>query len=127
MNNQKQTAPILRPILIGLCVGVVSCTLLLLLAAFLFRSVDVPLGASAPVAIAAAALSALVGGWTAARAARSRGLLIGGLCGLLLFLIILLCGLFRGGVNSGYAVVKLAALTLCGAIGGVLGVNRKRH
>jgi len=127
MNHQKQTAPILRPLLIGLCIGVVACTLLLLLAALLFRSVDVPPDAAAPVAVSAAAISAFLSGLIAARVAGSRGLLTGGACGLLLFLVLLLLGLARGGVDSGYAVVKLAALTLAGAIGGVLGVNRKRR
>ena len=127
MNSQKQTAPFLRPLLVGLCIGVVSCTLLLLLAALLFRSVDVPTDAAAPVAVTAAALGALFSGWVAARVAGNRGLLIGCACGLLLFLTILLIGLIRGNVEVGYAAVKLAALTLSGAIGGVLGVNHKRR
>ena len=127
MNNQKQTLSVLRPILLGLCVGVVCCTLLLLLAAWGFRTVDVPLGAVTPVAVIAAALSALLGGFVAAKAAGCRGLLMGGGCGLTLFLLILLIGLIRGNVEVGYAVIKLAALTLSGAIGGVLGVNRKRR
>ncbi len=127
MNQQPRTTPILRPLLFGLCVGVVCCTLLLLAAACLLKSVDVPPGATAPIAVAAAAVSAFAGGWTTARTAHSRGLLMGGACGLLLFLIILLCGLCRGGVDSGYAAIKLAVLTLSGAIGGVLGVNQKRR
>lgn len=127
MNKPSKTPPILRPLLFGLCVGVVGCTLLLLAAACVLKSVDLPLEVSTPVAVTAAAVSALLGGWATARAAGSRGLLMGGACGGMLFLIILLCGMLRGGVDSGYAAVKLAALTLGGAIGGVLGVNRRRH
>ena len=86
MNQPSQFPPILRPLLIGLCVGVVCCTLLLLAAACLLQTVDVPLGLATPIATAAAVLSAFVGGWATARVAGSRGLLLGGACGLLLFL-----------------------------------------
>ena len=126
MNNQK-TLSVVRPLLVGLCVSVVCCTLLLLLAAWGIRTVDVPMGVITPVAVVAAALSALVGGLAAAKVAGCRGLLWGGGCGLALFLLILLIGLIRGNVEVGYAVIKLAALTLSGASGGVLGVNHKRR
>lgn len=127
MNKQKSTTPILRPLLIGLCVGVVSCTLLLLAAAYLLKSVDMPLGVATPIAITAASVSALLGGWATARCSGSRGLLMGSACGALLFLIVLLWGLCRGGVDGGQTAIKLAALTAAGAIGGVLGVNRKKR
>ena len=127
MNSQKQTIPFLRPLLVGLCIGVVSCTLLLLLAALLFRSVDIPTGAVTPIAVTVAAIGTFLAGWVAARVAGSRGLLIGSACGLVLFLTILLIGLIRGNVEVGFAAIKLAALTLSGAIGGVLGVNHKRR
>lgn len=127
MNKPTLTIPILRPLLIGLCVGVATGTLLLLAAAYLLQSADLPLTVAAPVAITAAALSALVAGWATARCAGGRGLLMGSACGILLFLILLLCGLCRGGVEGGYAAIKFAALATAGAIGGVLGVHRKRR
>ena len=127
MNKQTTTTPILRPLLIGLCVGVVSCTLLLLAAAYIIKTADMPPSVATPIAITAAAISALLGGWTTAHCAGCRGLLLGGACGALLFLIILLGGLFRGGIEGGYAAIKLAALVLGGAGGGILGVNRKRR
>lgn len=127
MNKQKATVPLLRPLLVGLCVGVVSCTLLLLGVAALFCRVDLPPGIVTPAAVIAATVGALLGGWGAARIAGRRGWLMGCLCGGLLFLILLLWGLSRGGVEGGYAAIKWAAMTLGGAIGGVLGVNRKRR
>lgn len=127
MNKQTSTTPILQPLLIGLCVGVVSCTLLLLAAAYMIRTADMAPGVATPIAITAAAISALLGGWATARCAGRRGLLLGGACGALLFLIILLVGLFRGGVEGGYAAIKLAALVFGGAGGGILGVHRKRR
>ena len=126
MKNQDR-APV-KPVLLGLCIGVLCTTLLLLLMALVIRSVDVPRGAVTPLAVVAAGVGAFAAGLTAALAARRNGLLLGAVCGLLLFLIILLAGSLRsGGVDGSFAAVKAAVLTVAGAIGGVLGVNRRRR
>lgn len=119
---------LLRPIGVGLCVGVVTATLLLLGAAVVLWQVDIPRGAVAPLAVATAAIGALVAGVVAALCAGKRGLLTGAACGTMMALILLLVGLARsGGVDVGYTALKWAVMTLCGAIGGLIGVNRKRH
>ena len=116
----------LLPLLIGLGVAIVCGTLLLLLAAVLIQKVDVPHGALAPLAITAAGIGAFIGGLTAALCARRRGLVMGAICGGLLYALLLLAGyLYAGGVDPGAAVIKLVVLTVCGAIGGILGVNRR--
>ena len=118
----------LRPVLVGTCVGVLAGTLLLLGMAWLVRSVDVPRAAITPMAITAAGIGAFAAGLTAALAAKKNGLLLGLLCGLVLFFILLLAGVARAtGVSGSLAVIKLAVLTLAGALGGVLGVNRRRR
>ena len=122
----------LRPLLIGTAVGIIVCIALLLLMAAVVQAVDVPQRATIPLAVTAAAAGAFFAGLAAARAAGQRGLLFGALCGLLLFLLILLAGFIRyTGVSGGYAMVKLAVLLTAGGLGGVLGVNRqgrrKRH
>ena len=118
----------IRPLLIGVCVGVLCGTLLLLLAALALRSVDLPRGAVTPLATAAAGIGGLFGGLATALAAGRRGLVMGALCGLLLYVVLLLAGLSRGsGIDPGYAAIKLTVLTVAGALGGVLGVNRKRR
>ena len=118
---------LLRPVAIGLCVGVVCCTLCLLLAALLLNTVDVPQGAVAPLAVCAAGLGAFAAGVAAALATGCRGLMWGAVCGGLLYLVLLLAGLIRtGSIDGGYALIKMAVLTLCGALGGLLAVNRKR-
>lgn len=132
MNTQSTTRTVLqqwvRPLLVGLCVGVLCCTLLLLLAALAIQSVEIPRAAVTPLATVAAGIGAFAGGLAAALAAGRRGLVMGALCGILLFVIVLLAGLARAtGIDPGYAAIKLAVLTVAGAIGGVLGVNRKRR
>ena len=132
MNAQQPTRSVLqqwvRPLLIGLCTGVLCCTLLLLLAALAIRSVDVPRAAVTPIALAAAGISALVAGLAAALAAGRRGLVTGLICGVLLALLLLIAGSARSGsIDPGYTTLRTAILTVAGAIGGVLGVNRKRR
>lgn len=99
-----------------------------MLAALLVQAVDVPRAAIMPLAIAAAAIGAFLAGLTAAAVAGQRGLLFGAVCGLLLWLLILLAGVARyTGVSGGNALIKLAALVLSGSIGGVLGVNLRKR
>lgn len=132
MKPQSARRPLLQrwltPLLIGLCVGVVVGTLLLLGAALLLQSAQLPAGALSPLALTAAGIGALAGGCAAALAAKERGLLIGAVCGTLLYLLLLIAGWARlGGADAGYACLKWAVLTVCGAVGGLIGVNRKRR
>ena len=112
---------------VGSCLAI-ACIALLLLMAAVVRSVDVPSRASMPMAVAAAAGGAFLSGLTAAHLAGRRGLLFGALCGAMLFLLILIAGFVRySGVSGGFTAVKLLVLTAAGAIGGVLGVGRKKR
>ena len=70
MNTHDRTQSffgrLIRPLLIGVAVGILVCTLLLLLMAAVIQRVDVPLGAALPLAVGAAAVGAFAGGLTAA-------------------------------------------------------------
>ncbi len=118
----------LRPVLVGVAVGLIGCIGLLMLMALIVQSVDVPRAAILPLAIAAAAIGAFLAGLTAAAIAGEKGLLLGAVCGLVLWLLILLAGVARyEGVSGGNALIKLAAFLLSGGIGGVLGVNLRKR
>ena len=126
--NQSLFSLWVRPILLGVAVGVLCCTLLLLLMALVVQTVDVPRGAALPMAIAAAAVGAFAAGLTAALISRRRGLLLGAVSGLVLFLVVLLAGFARyTAVDGGTAIIKLLGLMAAGGLGGVLGVNRRRR
>ena len=118
----------LRPVLVGVAVGLIGCIGLLMLMALIVQSVDVPRAAILPLAIVAAAIGAFLAGLTAAAVAGQKGLLLGAACGLVLWLLILLAGVARyEGVSGGNALIKLAAFLLAGGIGGVLGVNMRKR
>lgn len=119
-----------RPVLIGLAVGVICCILLLMLMAAVVQSVDVPRCATMPMAVIAAAAGAFTAGLTAAAITGRRGLPVGAVCGLTLFLLILIAGFVRySGVGGGYALIKLAVLLASGSAGGLLGmgIRKKRR
>ena len=119
----------LRPVIIGAVVGALCCTLLLAVMAAIVASQDIPKAAITPMAIVAAAAGAFFGGFAAARIAKEKGLLIGGACGLLLFILVALAGFaFLKEIRGAYILVKLAVMLVLSAFGGVIGVNlRKRR
>ena len=119
----------LRPVIIGAVVGALCCTLLLAVMAAIVASQDIPKAAITPMAIVAAAAGAFFGGFAAARIAKEKGLLIGGACGLLLFILVALAGFaFLKEIRRAYILVKLAVMLVLSALGGVIGVNlRKRR
>lgn len=118
----------LLPLFWGMGVGLVCGTLLLMLTAKLVQSVEIAPSVLAPLAVAAVGCGCFVAGLVAALIAKERGLLWGAVCGTLTYLLLLLLGLFRfDSVAGGYALIKWAVLTVCGAGGGLIGVNRKRH
>ena len=117
--------PYIKLMLIGLCVGVVTATLLLLLCALLIYKMDLPLSATTPMALVAIGLGGLFGGVAVGLSTKQQGLLLGAVCGTLMYLILLIIGLARGGVAPAYAILKWAVLTVCSAAGSIWGVNRR--
>lgn len=117
-----------RPILTGTIIGAVCCLIILMLFAAVLAAQDIPQMAVTPMAVAAAAIGAFIGGMVCARIARVRGLIFGAACGLVLYLVVMIAGFaMLKDIRGWFALVKLLIMTGCGAIGGVIGVNiRKR-
>lgn len=114
-------AGVLRGTLSGLLVTLVL--LCLLAVAMLWVDLD-----DRPARIlmdAAGAVGALAAGFAAGRRAEVRGLVHGGMAGLLFGLVVLLVGLgfFDVGLAPWAWLVRLAVSTLLGAVGGIVGVN----
>ena len=129
MNTHTRTKiplpPFPRALLLGVGVGVIAATLLLLLGAVLIGRLAVPVGAATPMALVAIGVGGLAGGCAAGLSAGRHGLWLGVACGTLLYLILLIAGLARGGIAPTYALIKWAVLTVCSAAGGVWSVNRR--
>lgn len=119
---------ILRPVLWGTAFGALICLLLLFVMAAILTAQNVPQAAVTPMALVAAAIGAFLGGLIAARIAREKGLLIGALTGLLLFVILAIAGfIFVRDAHGSSAILKAAIFLACGAVGGIVGVNLRRR
>lgn len=116
----------LQPVLWGILFSVVVCALLLLLLSGILTLRDVPLRFIDPMMIVAVSLSCFAGGCLCARMTREKGMLMGLACSGALFLLLLVCGLpLTAGQFTTLLPVKLFSMLLCGAAGGVFGVNRR--
>lgn len=117
---------VIRPILIGVLIGAVVCLIILLLMAVAAVYFDIPPAAVVPLATVAAALGALVGGFTAAKIASRNGWFIGALSALFLFAMSMLAGIgLFSQMNMGYVGIKLLVMLACGMVGGMFAVNMR--
>ena len=88
---------------------------------------DVPQPAITLIATLAFVLGGLVAGFVSASFAREKGMLIGICCGICLFLILMTASFVFDDAGFGMAAVsKLAAVLFASALGGVIGVNRRK-
>lgn len=117
---------ILRAVRYGWFVGMIAGTALLLIGALVLTLADLPLHTAAGVAVAILGLAALSDGFVTARCVGEKGLLWGAAGGVLLLAAALLIGacLCRD-VPLTSLWFRLIVAVLCGAIGGVLGVNAR--
>lgn len=128
--TKQETAKLpvfLPPLLWGMAVACAVCALTLILMSLLLTWRDIPPKAIDPMTTAAISLSCCAGGYFSARRMREKGMMMGMALSAALFLILIVCSLPLGGPYSALMAVKLTAMLLAGALGGVLGVNRKVH
>ncbi|MGN1133145.1 MAG: TIGR04086 family membrane protein [Oscillospiraceae bacterium] len=98
----------------------------MLLFAFIITKIDVGDKVVSVMSSIALCAGAYAGGYISARKRRSNGLLMGILCGLFIFLVILTVGsLFVKSMGGSSPSLKLILVLICGGIGGVVGVNSR--
>ncbi len=115
------TAPLLSAFA---ALGVVA--VILLIFAFLISKIDAKDFTLSVMSTIALAVGAYVGGYISGKRRKHNGLLMGALCGVFIFLIILFLGaFFSKTVESFPASAKLVVTLICAAVGGVVGVNSK--
>ena len=114
---------LLKSIFIGALCSAAAITALMLLCALLFSAAGIyPDGALDYITLGFVAAGSLLGGFIASRLNRRSGLLTGVITGLCVFVIVLLTGLWNG--VSVFAVYKLLAAVVGGALGGILGIKK---
>lgn len=96
--------------------------------AFIITKIDAQDFMLSVMSTAALAVGAYAGGYISGKRRRRNGLLMGVLCGVFIFLIIvILSALFTKAAESFSVPTKLVITLVCAAAGGVVGVNSKRN
>jgi putative membrane protein (TIGR04086 family) len=117
----------IKSIVLGTAVGGIMCMLCLFVFAIFFVSAKViPQTMIQPLILVSCALGAFIGGYITVRILRVQGLLFGILSGMLLFVIVCLVSVIAiREPFSTFALVKGVLMMLAGAIGGIIGVNKR--
>ena len=123
--NDKQK--LLKAVLIGLLSAVVLTLALTCLFGFILKmTAGMPYGIIDYVMIGIEGVSVLIGAYIASVIAKSKGLIIGVICGAGSLLILFACGMSIANNDIGIlTLIRSAVVLLCGVVGGIAGVNRK--
>lgn len=111
----------------GLLAGAIVCTAFLFAFAFVFvKMKSVPFSMINTLAIICESLGAFVSGYIAVKIHKKNGLIYGAAAGISLFLILTIVGFVVSRDKFTYiTLIKFLFLTLMGAVGGVLSVNKR--
>ncbi|MGN0602132.1 MAG: TIGR04086 family membrane protein [Oscillospiraceae bacterium] len=124
----KGRLPVIADTVLSSLLGFVVIFLCVLFFAFIVTKIDATDKVINVLSGIALCVGAYAGGYISAKKRRKNGLLMGILCGLFMFLIILVAGSFFVKTTSGFSPsIKLILTLVCGAIGGIVGVNSKRN
>jgi len=115
---------VLRPVLIGVLVGILGCIAVLLAMAFVASTVDIPPAFVVPLSAIASSFGALSGAFTAARITGRNGWLIGLLTAFLMMILSAVVGVgMYSPVDGGFLLIRSLIMLACGLVGGMVAVN----
>lgn len=118
------TSKLIKPMTVGFGVGITAILFLLIIFSIVLSIRDIPQQFITPLAVIAAALGAFFAAYTSGRIIRRKGMLLGFIQGICIFVVVFLAGLSIPGEGvGGLTIIKLIALCLSGVIGSVMGVN----
>ena len=114
---------------IGLLFAVFFTAILSCLFALILNYLSgIPYGILDYVAVGIEGISVFFGAYIAAAIVKSRGLIVGALCAVSLFILTAAISLGSGAADIGLiSVIRAAVLLICGIGGGILGVNKKER
>lgn len=118
---------VVKAVAIGVLCSVVLAVLLTCLFSMMLNMMSgIPYDIIDYVMVGIEGFSVLIGAYIACVIAKSKGLIIGALCGAISLLIVFAVGMSMAKNNIGLlTVIRSAVMLLCGVIGGIMGVNRK--
>ena len=118
---------IAKAVLTGVLSSVVLAVLLTCLFSVMLHMMSgIPYDVIDYVMVAIEGFSVLIGAYIACVIVKSKGLIIGALCGAISLLIVFAVGMSMSKNNIGLlTIIRSIVMLLCGVIGGIMGVNRK--
>lgn len=123
----KEKKAAVLPFLISGIIGALFVFMILLLSASAIVSMgSLDTGLFIPLNMVSLCVGSFVGGWICARFMKEKGLICGALCALVIFVFTAAVLLIIGGEPTIQLFLRLLIMLPSGAIGGVLGVNRKK-
>lgn len=124
--SDKPASKFAKSIIWGTFSGSIICTILLFAAAFLFTKIGyIPDNMMSTVTVIITCIGVFFGGYIAAKISKQKGLLVGFMVGILIFLIITAISVIVIKQPVTLSVLtKAVIIIVTGAIGGLLGVSQ---
>lgn len=125
MNNSKSKI-VLKPILLGVLVGLICALVFLIIFSFvILKSGQTSNEILDIISLVILSLSTFSSGYISGKISKSKGILYGLFCSLILFMFIVIGAIIVGNYDLSLTVVlKFIISVLFGCAGGVLGVNK---
>ena len=118
----------LYTMLISAVMGIGMIIICLMGFAFILSRINAPAVMVSVLATVALGIGGYFGGYFCARKRRRNGMFMGVMCGVLIFMTVLIFGAVFAKAALGISSAgKLMITMLCGAVGGIVGVNTKKH
>lgn len=114
---------------IGVFLSVVFTAILSCLFALVLNYLScIPYGIIDYVAVGIEGISVFFGAYIAAATVKCKGLIVGDLCAVTLYILTAAISLGSGSADIGViSIIRAAVLLICGIGGGILGVNKKER
>lgn len=123
-SESKNYMKTLKAFLFSVIIGLVVSLLMLLIFSVVMTMKDTPQGIVPTLSAVSVAVGGFAAGFVCSKILRKSGLLYGTVAGLLLYIVLMLTGMIFGQKSVDISMLaKFAVSVVCGAIGGILGVN----
>ncbi len=113
-----------RIYIVGLTISVMTALFFMMLFAWLLTIKDFSQTTITVLSYVILCISTFSGSWIASRLAKSQGMKIGGIIGVIIFLLIFFAGIIVNGFTGNIVLlIKLIICVFSGMLGGIVGVN----
>lgn len=126
MKSIKNQANITKSVLICGVIGFIILMLTMIAVTFISMNLSIPQSTLNFILLICLGISGFISGNICGQIKKENGFILGILCGLSIFVILLICSLSLDLITFNIITsIKLLVLIICSIFGGILGVNKK--